>query len=70
MDQLGRAFSGAEHAARAGSDRDYRTSLAHMIFLAAWEAEKAKNAARASLVVQVINMALLALLIYLNVWRR
>ena len=67
MSLLATVFCNAEQAAREGNETDYKTSMAHMAYIAGCEARAARRTARASMVMQVINMALLAALIYMRV---
>lgn len=70
MNKIGEVFCRAEHAARTGDQYTYQLSMAHLTFLACWEAEKAKKAARANVILQALNIILLALMVWFRVWGR
>lgn len=64
MNQIDESFCAAEHAARSGRGGNWARLVTDLMYHAAKESCKAKRAARIGLAVQIINMAMLAALIY------
>ena len=65
--QIDQYYIKAEQAARTASITSWTRCITDLNYRAAVEARKAKRAARAGLVVQLINGALLFALIYLRI---
>ena len=67
MNHIDESFCAAEHAARSGRGGNWARLVTDLMYHAAKESRKAKRAARIGLAVQIINMALLAALLYCRI---
>ena len=67
MNHIDESFCAAEHSARMKYTTTWMRGITDLNYWAAKEARKAKRAARIGLAVQIINMALLAALLYCRI---